>query len=164
MGEQVAFWLLSLIAVGSALGVIFLKNIFRAALLLLLVFFCVAGIFILLGADFLAGVQVLIYVGAVGILILMAIMLTREGERGSPFGRFKIPSALISIALLGMLIWAFIKTGWTFPSPPLPEPTTLKVGLSLFSLERGWVLPFEIASLLLLAAIIGTITLIRGKV
>ena len=76
--QDIVFWLLSVMAVGGALGVVMIPDLFRAALLLIVVFIAVAGFFILLSAEFLAVVQVLIYVGAIAILIIFAVMLTRD--------------------------------------------------------------------------------------
>ena len=163
MGLTIAFWVFAVVSVLSALGVIFLRNVFRAALLLMLCFFSVAGIFVTLGADFLAAVQVLIYVGAVGALVLMAILLTREIHRGSPFSKWGIPAAILAAALLGVLIWAALGTSWPSPQLPPPQPTTAQLAERIFNLDTGFVLPFEIASLLLLAAIIGAIALVREK-
>ena len=88
MTLDVAFWVLAVICVGAALAVVFVRDVFRAALFLILCFFTVAGIYITLNADFLAAVQVLIYVGAVSVLLIFAIMLTRDAKQGSPSGRF----------------------------------------------------------------------------
>ena len=77
MGLEIAFWVLAIVGIGAALAVVLLRDIFRAALCLVLCFLTVAGIYITLSADFLAAVQVLIYVGAISVLIILAIMLTR---------------------------------------------------------------------------------------
>src|SRR3989304_2377759 len=108
----VAFWVLAVVGVGAALGVVFLRDIFRAALLLVLCFFTVAGIFITLNADFLAAVQVLIYVGAIAVLLLFAIMLTREVKRGNPFGRFSLPALLVAGLLLATIVMVVVNTDW----------------------------------------------------
>ncbi|MBM4448631.1 MAG: NADH-quinone oxidoreductase subunit L, partial [Chloroflexi bacterium] len=78
----VSFWLLAVVAVTAALGVVLLRNVFRAALSLILCFLMVAGLYITLSADFLAAVQILVYVGAISVLIILAIMMTREVQRG----------------------------------------------------------------------------------
>jgi len=85
MVVEIAFWILALIMVGAALAVVLLRDVFRAALLLILCFFTIAGIYITLNADFLAAVQVLIYAGAIGILLIFAIMLTRNVKGGQSF-------------------------------------------------------------------------------
>ncbi|GAI40794.1 unnamed protein product, partial [marine sediment metagenome] len=77
MGLEIAFWLLAVVGILAALAVVLLRNVFRAALCLVVCFLAVAGIYITLSADFLAVAHVLIYVGAISVLIILAIMLTR---------------------------------------------------------------------------------------
>ena len=81
--QDVVFWVLSVVAVGAALGVVLVRDLFRAALLLALVFVAVAGFFVLLSAEFLATVQVLIYVGAISVLFIFAVMLTQDVRRAT---------------------------------------------------------------------------------
>ncbi|MEK7281621.1 MAG: NADH-quinone oxidoreductase subunit J [Chloroflexota bacterium] len=163
MAADIAFWVFAVVSVVAALGVVMLQDVFRAALLLVLAFFAVAGVFITLGADFLAAVQVLIYVGAIGVLLLLGIMLTRDVQRGSPASRWSIPAFILALALLGSMVWMVSRTAWHKVSPPPPEPTTAAIAQSLFDLNSGFVLPFEIASILLLAAILGAIILVRER-
>ncbi|MDP6824754.1 MAG: NADH-quinone oxidoreductase subunit J, partial [Dehalococcoidales bacterium] len=92
MAVDIVFWTLSVVGIASAMAVVFLRDVFRAALSLILCFLVVAGIYVTLNADFLAAVQVLIYVGAISILIILAIMLTKEVQRGSLFGKFNMPA------------------------------------------------------------------------
>ena len=167
---ELAFWILALLMVGAALAVVLLRNIFRAALLLVLCFFTVAGIYITLNADFLAAVQVLIYAGAIGILLIFAIMLTRNLQEGNPFNRLKIPALIISLLVLATIIGVVVSTDWTgvTASPqtvvmPVDEPTTGYIATALFDQDKGFVLPFEIASVLLLAALIGAVVLVRDR-
>ena len=89
---------------GGALGVVLVPDLFRAALLLILVFISVAGFFILLSAEFLAVVQVLIYVGAIAILIIFAVMLTRDVQRGNLPNRMHIPAAVFAALLLSAMV------------------------------------------------------------
>ncbi|MCK4362698.1 MAG: NADH-quinone oxidoreductase subunit J, partial [Dehalococcoidia bacterium] len=112
MGLDIAFWVLAVVSVGAALAVVLLHDIFRAALFLVLCFFTVAGIYITLSADFLAGAQVLIYVGAIGVLILFAIMLTRESRRGSPSGRLRLPALLVGLLFLVTMVFVVVSTDW----------------------------------------------------
>ncbi len=88
---DIIFWILAAVTVGAALAVVLLRDVFRAALCLVLLFFTIAGVYITLHADFLAVVQVLVYVGAISILIIVGIMLTREVWRGNPSGRLRNP-------------------------------------------------------------------------
>ena len=97
MGMDIAFWILAVVSVASALAVVLTRDLFRAALSLVLCFFTVAGIYATLSADFLAGAQVLIYVGAIGVLIIFAIMLTRDSRQGSPSGRLRLPALFIGL-------------------------------------------------------------------
>ncbi len=163
MGLDIAFWVLAVVSVGAALAVVLTRDIFRAALFLVLCFFTVAGIYITLSADFLAGAQVLIYVGAIGVLIIFAIMLTRESRRGSPSGRLRLPALLIGLLFLVTMVFVVVSTDWHVIAELPTEPTTTAIAQALFSGEDGFVLAFEIAAALLLAAIIGAIVLVREK-
>jgi NADH-quinone oxidoreductase subunit J len=96
MGLDIAFWVLAIVGVAAALGVVLLRNVFRAALTLVLCFVSVAGIYITLSADFLAAVQILIYVGGISILIILAVMLTRDVQHGSPSNRLRIPALVVA--------------------------------------------------------------------
>ena len=86
---DLVFYLLAAIALVASIAVIMVRDIFRAALCLIVLFMSVAGFFLLLHADFLAIVQVLIYVGAISILIIVAIMLTRDARQGLPLNNYK---------------------------------------------------------------------------
>lgn len=162
MALEIAFWVLAAVSVGAALAVVLLRDIFRAALFLVLCFFTIGGIYVTLSADFLAGAQVLIYVGAIGVLIIFAIMLTRESRRGSPSGRLRLPALVVGLLFLVTMVLVVVGTDWNVVAEPPTEPTTLAIAQALFSGE-GFVLAFEIAAALLLAAIIGAIVLVREK-
>ena len=187
--QDIVFWLLSVMAVGGALGVVMVPDLFRAALLLIVVFIAVAGFFILLSAEFLAVVQVLIYFGAIAILIIFAVMLTRDVQRGNLPNRLQIPAVVFSALLFSALVAVVVDTQWEF----LPDIEQDKVELvqtnSVTTLtdevltgegitesedqtkvqEAGladllmsdFVLPFEAVSVLLLAALIGALVLVR---
>ncbi len=162
-GIAISFWILAAVMVASALAVVWLRDIFRAALFLVLCFFSVAGVFVILGADFLAAAQVLIYVGAIAVLIIFAIMLTRETQRGSPSGRFRFIAFLVGLLFLVTVTLVVVSTDWHAITEIPAEPTTSSLAQALFSGESGFVLPFEIAAVLLLAAIIGAIVLVRER-
>ncbi len=162
MGLDIAFWVLAIIGIASALAVVLLRDIFRAALSLILCFLTVAGIYVTLSADFLAAVQVLIYVGAISVLIILAIMLTREVQRGSPSSKLRIPAFVVAILFLGVVSFALINTPWQISILPPLEPTTATLAVKLFG-EGGFILAVEIAAVLLLAAILGAIVLVREK-
>jgi len=162
MGFEIAFWALAVVGVVAALAVVLLRDIFRAALSLVLCFLAVAGIYVTLSADFLAAVQVLVYVGAISVLIILAIMLTREVQRGSPSNKLRIPAFVVAILFLGVMVFAMVNTSWQVVDVPPQEPTTSALAFKLFG-EGGFILPVEIAPVLLLAAILGAIVLVREK-
>lgn len=162
MAFDIVFWLLAAISVGTALAVVLVRNVFRAALFLVLCFFAVAGLFITLQADFLAAAQVLIYVGAISILIIMAIMLTREFWRGSQASRLSVPALVIGLLLLALMVFVIANTSWQVSTEPPKVPTTAAIGSQLFG-EGGFLLAVEIVAILLLAAVLGAIALIREK-
>ena len=160
--SSIVFWILAIVTVGAALAVVILRDVFRAALSLVLLFLAIAITYITLYADFLAVVQVLIYVGAISILIIVAVMLTREVWHGSPPGKLRIPALIVSLLLLGTMVFTVVETKWETSSEPPMQPTTAAIGTSLFS-QGGYILPVEISAVLLLAAILGAIVLMREK-
>ena len=110
--QDTVFWILAVVAIGAALGVVLIKDLFRAALLLVVVFMAVAGFFVLLSAEVLAVVQVLIYAGAISILIIFAVMLTRDVQQGNLSNQFHIPAVLFSALLLAVLVVVAMDTDW----------------------------------------------------
>ena len=167
--QDIIFWLLSITVVIGALGVIFLRNVFRAALMLVLVFLAVAGLFALMHAEFLAVVQVLVYVGAISILIIFAITFTRNVQLGNLPSGIQAPAFLLSSLLLAALVFVSLKTNW-----PLIENTPVDQEYinNIFSdtprvlgdlLLKNFALPFEAVSVLLLAALIGALALVRER-
>jgi len=162
MGLAAAFWIMAVVAVVAALGVIFLRNVFRAALSLVLCFITVAGLYITLSADFLAAVQILVYVGAISVLIILAIMMTREVQQGSPSNKMKLPAFIVAVVLLGIMIYTVTTNSWQIAAESPLTPTTVPLAAKLFS-ESGFILPVEIAAMLILAAILGAIVIAREK-
>ena len=162
MGLDIAFWVLAIVGIAAALTVVLLRDVFRAALSLILCFLTVAGLYITLSADFLAAVQVLIYIGGISILIILAIMLTREVQQGSPSNRLRIPAFVVTIVFLGVVGFTLINTPWQVSTVPPLEPTTSAIAGKLLG-EGGFILAVEIAACLLLAAILGAIVLVREK-
>jgi NADH-quinone oxidoreductase subunit J len=162
MGLAAAFWIMAVVAVVSALAVVFHRNVFRAALALVLCFITVAGIYITLSADFLAAVQILVYVGAISVLIILAIMMTREVQKGSPVNKMQIPAAVVALVLLGIMVYTVTSTPWKVAAEAPLSPTTVPLATRLFS-ENGFILPVEIGAVLLLAAILGAIVITREK-
>jgi NADH-quinone oxidoreductase subunit J len=125
MGQAAAFWIMAVVMVAAAFSVLFLRNVFRAALALILCFITVAGIYVTLSADFLAAVQILVYVGAISILIILAIMMTKEFQKANQANKLQLPVALVALVILGILIYVVTAAPWKIsPEPPL-SPTTV---------------------------------------
>jgi len=162
MGQAIAFWILAVVAIVAALGVVFIKNIFRAALSLVLCFIAVAGIYVTLSADFLAAVQILVYVGAISVLIILAILMTRDVQEGSPSNNLVFSAFLVAAVLLVIMIYTVTNTSWQIAAEAPLAPTTAPLAMKLFS-ESGYILPVEIGAALLLAAIIGAVVIAREK-
>lgn len=162
MGVAIAFWILAAVAVIAALGVVVQKNVFRVALSLILCLVAVAGIFILLSADFLAAAQILVYVGAISVVIILAIMLTRQFASGSTANHLRFPALIVSILLFGLLAFAVLKTNWKLAAGQPADPATPVLGEQLFG-SSGFILPLEISAVLILAVVIGAIVIAREK-
>ncbi len=160
-GASIAFWVMAVVAVVSASGVILLKDIFRAALFLVVTFLAIAGLFVTLNADFIAAVQVLIYAGAISILLIFAILLTRDVQQGNPSNRLQLPGLFMGGLLLATLVIVFVNTDWRLSTDQPLDATTAALADTLFS--DKFVLAFEIASVMLLAAMIGAVVLARGS-
>jgi len=162
MGVDIAFWILAIVGVAAALTVVLLRNVFHAALALILCLVTVAGLYITLSADFLAGVQILVYVGGVSILLILAIMLTREVQHGSLSNKFRVPAFLVAAIFLGVMIYSMVATPWQISTASPAAPTTAVLASNLLG-EGGFILAVEVAAALLLAAILGAIVLVREK-
>ncbi len=162
MGVSIAFWILAVLAVSAALAVISVRNIFRAALSLTVLFGAVAALFFTLSADFLAVTQLLIYAGAIAILILFAIVVTPNFQFANRSNKLWFPTLVASALILAAILVGIFRTAWRTVKP-VDLPTTDAFATALFDQRLGFVLPFEIASVLLLAAVIGAIVLAREK-
>jgi len=162
MGETIAFWILAALAVFAALGVIVQKNVFRVALALIVCLIAVAGIFVLLSADFLAAAQILVYVGAISVVIILAIMLTRQFAHGSQPNRLRLPALFVSVVLFALLAFAFLETNWPISADQPAALTTPALAEKLFA-SNGFILPLEISAVLILAVVIGAIVIARDK-
>jgi NADH-quinone oxidoreductase subunit J len=159
-GAEVAFVVIGAVAVIGAFRVVTARNVVRAALYLVVTLSSVAGVYLLLAAEFVAWVQILIYVGAIVILFLFGLMLTK-----APIGREALDNQsrgvalLVSAAILAGLVYLIQGAfDWNAPRIDPIEGTTAAVGESIFS---RFILPFEAISFLLLAALIGAIVLSR---
>jgi len=156
------FYLLAAVTVVSAAGVAFSRNVVYSAFSLMGTLMGAAGLFLLLAADFVAVVQVLIYVGGILVLMLFAVMLTVRiaDVRISNRSLGRLPAAVV-IAVTGAVMGRAI-VGTTWHQTPLnaPVPTTYGIGDAFLS---RFVLPFELASMVLLAALIGAVALSRKE-
>jgi NAD(P)H-quinone oxidoreductase subunit 6 len=163
--QLICFLVLASTLVGGSLGVVLLPNIVYSAFLLCGVFLSMAGLYLLLNASFVAAAQVLVYVGAVNVLILFAIMLVNKKETLADIPGLavrKLLSGLVCAGLFGLILRVAFTTPWALPGPlPVGEDATIRIGEHLFS---DYLLPFELASVLLLMAMIGAIVLARRDV
>ena len=158
--EPLVFAVLAFGVLGAGAAVVLLDRITASALLMALTFLCMAGMFVLLGAETIAAFQVLIYVGAITVLILYGVMFTKYGDR--PYALFfqrQTPLAVVFVASVGIpvALFSFTFTSGT-PSPgggDLPQLAT--------SVFTDFAFPFEVASVLLLAAMVGAIVLTKRE-
>ncbi|MCX5801712.1 MAG: NADH-quinone oxidoreductase subunit J [Candidatus Eisenbacteria bacterium] len=153
-----AFKLLGLAAVVFAIMAVTLKNIFHCALSLAVMFFALSGVFVLLEADFLAVVQILIYVGAIVILMIFAIVLTERitSDAIRQTNHLLIPGLILCAALLGAFVYIIGGAGWSVEVPPVQKGSVMIIGRQLLS---TYLEAFEVASVLLLAALVGAVFL-----
>ena len=157
--SSVLFFLLAIGVVGAGAAVVTLRNIIHSAVAMMVCFGSLAGMYALLGAPIVAAAQVLIYLGAISVLILFAIMLTQAGDANlpAPFHRQVPIAAVIALAILGLVGWAVIQTDWGMAG----EAVAAGVDDIATAVFTRYALPFEIISFLLLVAIIGAIFLAR---
>lgn len=162
--QVVSFGLLAAMMISGALGVVLLENIVYSAFLLGGVFISIAGLYILLNASFVAAAQVLIYVGAVNVLILFGIMLVNKQQDFTAVPRAWIGRAatgLVCLGLFALLATTVLGTSWSLSSaPPAGDAAIVIIGIHFFS---DFLLPFELASILLLIALVGAIILARRE-
>ena len=162
MTPTVVFYALALLTVAAGLGVVFTTNVVHSALALMGTLLGVAGMFVLLGADFLGVVQLLVYVGGILVLTLFAVMLTsRVDVRVSNRAVGRLPALVVTVAVLGAMVRAVTATTWVTTEPSAPAPTIYGVGNAFLG---TYVLPFEVASLVLLVALIGAVVISRKEV
>ncbi len=177
MVEQILFVLLAIITLGSALVVVTNRNLFHAALALMVSFAGVAGLYVTLDAGFLAMAQLLVYIGAISILIIFAIMMTRRLMQAveMPFNSQRwlgLFGAIVTFVVLAAVIgryWPLAPSSDTFlASIPAVDSEVLsgsvaRLGVSFVNPD-AYVIPFEVASVLLLAALVGAIVVAWPKV
>ena len=159
--EEIIFYFVAAVTVLGALGVVLARNVVHSALFLILALLAVAGVFILLSAEFLAIVQILIYGGAVTILILFVMMLTRVRDMPQALDGPQRPfAALAAGAFLALSVLAAVSSDWPGETERITVVPFREMGEALF---RDWAVPFEVASLVLLVALIGAIILARSE-
>jgi NADH-quinone oxidoreductase subunit J len=156
---EVVFYVIAIVTIGAAVGVVTVPNVVHAALFLILTLLGVAGFYVLLTSEFLALVQILIYAGTVSVLLLLALMLTRGREQNLP----TVPSGaqwpiglLASGILVIALVTAVLDSEWPRDTG---EVTIVSVNTLAGALFRDWLLPFEIVSIVLLLALVGAVVL-----
>jgi NADH-quinone oxidoreductase subunit J len=168
--ELLFFYIFAGVAIGSAVMVVTNKNVLHAALFLILTFFCVSAIYILLRAEFLAAVQVLLYVGAIMALFIFTILLINvmQAQFLRQFHGQRPLAAILVVALLAETLFLLLSDfRGNFPlMQETPSETVGKAGLQALSnlLLTDYLLLFEVASVLLLAALIGAVVLARGNI
>jgi NADH-quinone oxidoreductase subunit J len=161
------FTVIALVAILAAAMVVIVKNAVHSALFLVITLFCVAILFLTLGAEFLAAVQVLVYAGAIMVLFLFVITLLNPLQPETP-DRLGSQGAIAgALALLLLVEMALVVRSGALtaapagaPPPPLPGTNIEQLGLSLYS---AYLVPFEVTSVLLLVAIVGAVVLARGR-
>ena len=160
VAENIAFGLIALMMVVAAVRVVTTRNIVHAALYLVLVLAGVAAQYILLAAEFVAITQVLVYIGAVVVLFLFGIMLTRApmGKMHDTDNEQRIVGLAIAVLLLGVMSYVLWKAFGKKQFEDLAVQTTAQVGNSIF---QQYLMPFEVVSVVLLAALLGAIVLAR---
>lgn len=162
--QIVSFGVLAIMMVATALGVVLLENIVYSAFLLGGVFISISGLYVLLNAGFVAAAQILIYVGAVNVLILFGIMLVNKRQVFIPVQTAwlsKAATAAVCVGLFALLATMVLATPWNLSSAtPAGDAALVEIGKHFFS---DYLLPFELASVLLLMALIGAIVLARRE-
>ncbi|MBE9038273.1 NADH-quinone oxidoreductase subunit J [aff. Roholtiella sp. LEGE 12411] len=162
--QIVSFGVLATMMIGAAIGVVLFANIVYSAFMLGGVFISIAGLYLLLNADFVATAQILIYVGAVNVLILFAIMLVNKRQDFVPFPNSwvrKVLTAVVSLGLFALLSTMVLATPWAYSTTSVTgESSIVLIGEHFFT---DFLLPFELASILLLVAMVGAIILARRE-
>ncbi len=158
---DLVFWAFAIVTVGSAAIVVLSRTLIYSAFALLFTFFGVAGLYVLLGADFLAAAQLLIYVGGILVLLLFGVMLTHKIYDLDLKNETQqlLPGLIVAAGLFVLLTLTALRTPWAAQPRP-PAPTTRPIG----ELVLGqYLLPFEAASVLLLVALIGAAMIVRRR-
>jgi NADH-quinone oxidoreductase subunit J len=157
---DIIFYVFAIITLGSALVVVSSRNIVYSAFSLLFTFFGVAGIYVLLNADFIAIAQIIVYIGGILILIIFGVMLTSKiTDVQIKSETIQVVPATIAVGIFaGILTAALLKTDWHITDPASYDQTIFEIGRQLIT---TYVLPFILAGLLLLIALIGSVMIAR---
>lgn len=158
---QFIFGLMAVFALSGGLGVVISRNLFHAALYLVLSLFGIAGLFVLLEAPFLAAVQILVYVGAISVLITITIMVTRRVMGSEALNRQWPVAAVVSALIMVTLGFVMVNQFGGITDAAAVPGNNLEMLGHAFVNPAGFLLPFEVASVLLLAALIGAIVIAR---
>lgn len=164
MGElayTLAFYFSAALTLTAAAGVVMKRNLVHSALLLALTFIGVAGLYVLLSADFLSAVQLLVYNGAVAVIVVIGVMLTQAGEmkNSNPSNKMAFGAALVTGFILAFITAAILLTPWKISPAAAPQVTAPAIAQLLLS---DFAIAFEAVAVLLLVAMIGAIILARG--
>ena len=159
--EDALFWILAAVMIGAGLLVVTLRDIIRCGLAMIVCFLALAGIYVLMGAPLLGAAQVLVYIGAISVLVLFAIQLTQTKDAPSRlvFQTQAVPAAIAAVVIAILIALAVSATDWG----ELPERVRLATAHMSTVLFRDFVFPFEIVSVLLLAAVIGGVFLAKRE-
>jgi NADH-quinone oxidoreductase subunit J len=158
----IVFWIMTVLTIGGGIGVVSSKNLFHGALYLILSFFGVAGYYILLSAGFLAVVQLMVYAGAIAILILFAVMFSREPmAKVSQANRQWWLGLPLTLVLFVVLVVVVGSVNWPVSGAEPTADTVKQLGVAFLG---SYLIPFEVVSVLLSVALIGAIILARGKI
>jgi NADH:ubiquinone oxidoreductase subunit 6 (subunit J) len=154
-----AFYGLAGLTLVSALMVALVRDLIHAVLFLILSFIGVAGLYVTLSADFVAVVQVLIYAGAISVLMLFAILLTPQSSRDNAEVSFSAPIRVLAGLIGAVIVFVALDTDWVTRDPGETFPETARaIGNALLD---PYALPFEVASVVLVVAMVGAIILVR---
>lgn len=159
---EITFWFIAGLTIISAVMVVFSKKLLNSAIALLFTLFGVAGLYVFLWADFLAAVQVVVYIGGILILIIFGIMLTNRitTVHISHSSIQRGYGGMVVVGLMGFLGWMIVRTPWLQKQAMEPEQTVATIGRLLLT---DYLMPFEVTSVLLLGALIGAATLSRAE-
>jgi NADH:ubiquinone oxidoreductase subunit 6 (subunit J) len=159
--EDALFWLFATVMIGAAILVVTMRDIIRCGLAMIVCFGALAGIYVIIGAPLIAAAQVIVYIGAISVLILFAIMLTQTKDAPSRlvFQTQAVPAAIASVVIAVVIALAVAATDWGEAA----RRVRLATDFMASQLFDGYVLPFEIVSVLLLAAVIGGVYLAKRE-